>query len=33
MVAMGGPVVGLYVFSVGLAWMFGKKRRKDEGST
>jgi sec-independent protein translocase protein TatC len=32
MVAMGGPVVGLYVFSIGLAWMFGKKRRKDEDS-
>ena len=26
MVAMGGPVVLLYVFSIGLAWMFGKKR-------
>ena len=27
MLAMGGPVLLLYVFSIGLAWMFGKKRR------
>jgi sec-independent protein translocase protein TatC len=27
MLAMGGPVVVLYIFSIGLAWMFGKKRR------
>ncbi len=27
MLAMGGPVVILYVFSIGLAWMFGKKRK------
>jgi len=26
MVAMGGPVILLYVLSVGLAWAFGKKR-------
>ena len=25
--AMGGPVIVLYVFSIGLAWMFGKKKR------
>ena len=25
LVAMGGPVVLLYVFSIGLAWLFGKK--------
>jgi sec-independent protein translocase protein TatC len=30
MVVMGGPVVGLYVLSIGLAWMFGKKRRTPE---
>jgi sec-independent protein translocase protein TatC len=29
MVAMGGPVVLLYIFSIGLAWMFGKKRTSD----
>jgi sec-independent protein translocase protein TatC len=29
MLAMGGPVVILYVFSIGLAWMFGKKRKID----
>jgi sec-independent protein translocase protein TatC len=29
MFAMGGPVVLLYVFSIGLAWMFGKKRRTE----
>ena len=28
MLAMGAPVVVLYVFSIGLAWGFGKKRRK-----
>ena len=26
MVAMGGPVLVLYIFSIGLAWAFGKKR-------
>ena len=26
MVAMGGPVILLYILSVGLAWAFGKKR-------
>jgi sec-independent protein translocase protein TatC len=30
MVAMGGPVVGLYILSIGLAWAFGKKRKKEE---
>lgn len=29
MVAMGGPVFVLYIFSIGLAWLFGKKKRKD----
>lgn len=28
MLAMGGPVVILYVFSIGLAWVFGKRRQK-----
>jgi Sec-independent protein secretion pathway component TatC len=27
MLMMGGPVTLLYVFSIGLAWMFGKKRK------
>jgi Sec-independent protein secretion pathway component TatC len=27
MLAMGGPVIILYIFSIGLAWVFGKKRR------
>ena len=27
MLAMGGPVVVLYIFSIGLAWVFGKKRK------
>ena len=26
MLAMGGPVIVLYVFSIGLAWAFGRKR-------
>jgi sec-independent protein translocase protein TatC len=26
LIAMGGPVILLYVFSIGLAWVFGKKR-------
>jgi sec-independent protein translocase protein TatC len=29
MVAMGGPVTILYIFSIGLAWMFGKRRKPD----
>lgn len=33
MLAMGAPVVGLYVFSIGLAWAFGKKRKKTEEET
>jgi len=27
MLAMGGPVVILYIFSIGLAWIFGKKKK------
>jgi sec-independent protein translocase protein TatC len=27
---MAGPMVALYVLSIGLAWMFGKRRRKPE---
>jgi sec-independent protein translocase protein TatC len=27
LVAMGGPVVLLYVFSIGLAWAFGRKKK------
>lgn len=30
MLMMGAPVIVLYVFSIGLAWMFGKKRREPE---
>ena len=26
MLAMGGPVIVLYILSIGLAWLFGKKR-------
>ena len=26
MIAMGGPVILLYILSIGLAWMFGKKK-------
>ncbi|HET9191692.1 MAG TPA: twin-arginine translocase subunit TatC [Vicinamibacterales bacterium] len=33
MLAMGAPVVGLYIFSIGLAWMFGKKRKKLDEET
>jgi sec-independent protein translocase protein TatC len=29
MLAMGGPVVLLYIVSIGLAWMFGKKRDRE----
>ena len=29
LVAMGGPVLVLYIFSIGLAWAFGKKRTTD----
>ena|SRR5688572_6279582 len=27
LLAMAGPVILLYIFSIGLAWMFGKKKR------
>ena len=30
MLAMGGPVIVLYILSIGLAWMFGKRRRTDD---
>ena len=33
MAMMGGPVIILYVLSIGLAWAFGKKRRKPEEET
>lgn len=29
LLAMGGPVVLLYILSIGLAWMFGKKREPE----
>ena len=28
MAMMGGPVIILYILSIGLAWLFGKKRKK-----
>jgi sec-independent protein translocase protein TatC len=30
LVAMSGPLVLLYVFSIGLAWLFGKKKQLAE---
>ena len=30
LVAMSGPLVVLYIFSIGLAWMFGKKKRIED---
>ena len=27
---MAGPMVALYIFSIGLAWLFGKRRRVEE---
>jgi sec-independent protein translocase protein TatC len=30
LLAMGGPVIVLYIFSIGLAWMFGKKKSVEE---
>jgi sec-independent protein translocase protein TatC len=30
MAMMGGPVIVLYILSIGLAWIFGKKRKKPE---
>jgi sec-independent protein translocase protein TatC len=32
MVVMGGPVILLYILSIGLAWIFGKKRPTDDDS-
>jgi sec-independent protein translocase protein TatC len=26
---LAGPMVGLYILSIGLAWLFGKKRKKE----
>lgn len=28
--AMAGPMIGLYVISIGLAWLFGKKKTEDD---
>jgi Sec-independent protein secretion pathway component TatC len=33
MLAMGGPVIVLYILSIGLAWIFGKKKSKEIEST
>jgi sec-independent protein translocase protein TatC len=33
MLMMGGPVIVLYILSIGLAWMFGKKRKKLDEET
>ena len=33
MAMMGGPVIILYILSIGLAWIFGKKRKKPEEDT
>ncbi len=30
LVAMGGPIVLLYIASIGLAWMFGKKKKAND---
>ena len=32
MVAMGAPVFVLYILSIGLAWLFGKRRRADDAA-
>ena len=32
MVVMGAPVVILYILSIGLAWMFGRRRRTDDAA-
>jgi sec-independent protein translocase protein TatC len=32
LLAMGGPIIVLYIFSIGLAWMFGKKKRVEEAA-
>jgi sec-independent protein translocase protein TatC len=26
---MAGPMIALYIFSIGLAWIFGKKQRRN----
>jgi len=30
LVLMAGPMIGLYILSIGLAWIFGKRRRHAE---
>jgi sec-independent protein translocase protein TatC len=32
LVAMGGPVIVLYILSIGLAWIFGKKKNVEEAA-
>jgi sec-independent protein translocase protein TatC len=32
MLAMGGPMIVLYVFSIGLAWAFGRKKAVSDAS-
>jgi sec-independent protein translocase protein TatC len=32
-IAMAGPLTVLYIFSIGLAWIFGKKKKKDVEET
>jgi Sec-independent protein secretion pathway component TatC len=27
---MAGPMIALYIVSIGLAWLFGKRRRRAE---
>jgi sec-independent protein translocase protein TatC len=32
MLAMGGPMIVLYLFSIGLAWAFGRRKAVSKGS-
>jgi len=29
---MAGPMIALYILSIGVAWIFGKKRRKGDAA-
>ena len=31
-VVMAAPMIGLYIISIGVAWVFGKKRAEDDES-
>jgi sec-independent protein translocase protein TatC len=33
MLVLAGPMIGLYCVGIGVAWMFGRARQEDPGTT